>query len=270
MGKTPNCLIFALLALCSSLSVQSVSGQEKLRIAWSGSSPAHTPIWVVEERNLLKKYGIDPNHGMPALDIHEEVTMFVEAGLTPMQAIQAATINVAKTFAKGRDFGTLEPGKFADIIMVDGNPLKDSWATQNVKLVISAGRVIDHNFHSDYKNPIPSPEPWRNIPRNRGDSPLDPAGLQACNDDGQSDRGQDGSLAQDRHRRKITGNTFRQFDRATRQNSAAGDQEGGNLSGDRSEPARVGRAFSASPSHCDVSPLIRQTTEYYNGAIESN
>ena len=113
----------------------------------------------------LVRAGSDPNHGMPALDIHEEVTMFVEAGLTPMQAIQAATINVAKTFAKGRDFGTLEPGKVADIILIDGDPLKDSWATQNVKLVISGGRVIDHNFHADYKNPIPSPEPWRNIPR---------------------------------------------------------------------------------------------------------
>ena len=59
----------------------------------------------------LVRAGSDPNHGMPALDIHEEVTMFVEAGLTPMQAIQAATINVAKTFAKGRDFGTLGTGK---------------------------------------------------------------------------------------------------------------------------------------------------------------
>jgi ABC-type nitrate/sulfonate/bicarbonate transport system substrate-binding protein len=59
MAKTPNRLIFAMLALCSSLSFQSVLAQEKLRIAWSGSSPAHTPIWVVEERSLLKKYGID-------------------------------------------------------------------------------------------------------------------------------------------------------------------------------------------------------------------
>jgi adenine deaminase len=91
--------------------------------------------------------------------------MFVEAGLSPIQAIQAATINVASTFGKGRDFGTLEPGKVADIILVEGNPLKDSWATQNVKVVISAGNIIDHNFHADYKNPIPSPEPWRNIPR---------------------------------------------------------------------------------------------------------
>jgi imidazolonepropionase-like amidohydrolase len=113
----------------------------------------------------LVRAGSDPNHGMPALDIHEEVTMFVEGGLTPMQALQSATINVAKTFGKDRDFGTVEPGKVADMIMINGDPLKDSWATQNVQMVISGGKVIDHNFHADYKNPIPSPEPWRNIAR---------------------------------------------------------------------------------------------------------
>ncbi|HEY2921067.1 MAG TPA: amidohydrolase family protein [Candidatus Binatia bacterium] len=113
----------------------------------------------------LVRAGSDPNHGMPALDIHEEVTMFVEGGLTPMQALQSATINVAKTFGKDRDFGTVEPGKIADMIMINGDPLKDSWATQNVQMVISGGNVIDHNFHADYKNPIPSPEPWRNIAR---------------------------------------------------------------------------------------------------------
>jgi imidazolonepropionase-like amidohydrolase len=113
----------------------------------------------------LVRAGSDPNHGMPALDIHEEVTMFVEGGLTPMQALQSATINVATTFGKDRDFGTVELGKVADMILVKGNPLKDSWATQDVQMVISSGKVIDHNFHADYKNPIPSPEPWRNIAR---------------------------------------------------------------------------------------------------------
>jgi ABC-type nitrate/sulfonate/bicarbonate transport system substrate-binding protein len=55
----PTRLRLTVLALLFSLSFQSVFAQERLRIAWSGSSPAHTPIWVVEEKNLLKKYGID-------------------------------------------------------------------------------------------------------------------------------------------------------------------------------------------------------------------
>ena len=74
------------------------------------------------------------------------MVMFVEAGLTPMQAIQAATVNVAKAFRKDTDFGTVEPGKVADLIAVDGDPLKDVWATQNVKLVVLGGKIADHEF----------------------------------------------------------------------------------------------------------------------------
>ena len=113
----------------------------------------------------LVRAGSDPNHGMPALDVHEEVKMFVEAGLTPMQAIQAATINVAKTFGKDKDFGTLEPGKIADVIVVDGDPMEEVWATQNVTMVFLAGNMMDIQFHPDHVNPIPSAGPWRLVPR---------------------------------------------------------------------------------------------------------
>lgn len=97
--------------------------------------------------------------------------MFVEAGLTPMQAIQSATINVAKAFRKDRDFGTVEPGKIADLIAIDGEPLKDVWAVQNVKLVMLGGKVVDHDFHTTYKNPIPAIRPWRATPRDIEISP---------------------------------------------------------------------------------------------------
>src|SRR5437660_998682 len=97
--------------------------------------------------------GSDPNNGLPALGVHQEMVMFVEAGLTPMQAIQAATINVAKTFRKDKDFSTVEPGKVADVIAVDGDPLKDIWAVQNVKMVVLNGKIVDNDFHADYKNP---------------------------------------------------------------------------------------------------------------------
>ena len=91
--------------------------------------------------------------------------MFVEAGLTPMQAIQAATVNVAKAFRKDTDFGTVEPGKVADLIAVDGDPLKDVWTTQNVKLVVLGGKIVDHEFHANHKNPIPAIRPWRATPQ---------------------------------------------------------------------------------------------------------
>ena len=121
-------------------------------------------IRFVKAGGILRA-GSDPNNGLPALGLHQEMVMFVEAGLTPMQAIQAATINVAKTFRKDKDFGTVEPGKVADIAVIEGNPLKDIWAVQDVKTVILNGRVADVDFHANYKNPIPNVRPWRPTPR---------------------------------------------------------------------------------------------------------
>jgi imidazolonepropionase-like amidohydrolase len=115
--------------------------------------------------------GSDPNNGLPGLGVHEEMVMFVEAGLTPMQAIQAATFNVAKAFRKDKDFGTVEPGKVADLIVVESDPLKDIWAVQNVKLVVLNGEIVDSDFHADYKNPIPNIRPWRATPRDIEISP---------------------------------------------------------------------------------------------------
>jgi imidazolonepropionase-like amidohydrolase len=119
----------------------------------------------------ILRAGSDPNNGLPALGVHQEMVMFVEAGLTPMQAIQAATINVAKAFRKDKDFGTVEPGKVADMIAVEGDPLKDMWAVQNVKVVVLNGEVVDSDFHADYKNPIPNIRPWRATPRDIEISP---------------------------------------------------------------------------------------------------
>jgi hypothetical protein len=112
----------------------------------------------------LIRAGSDPNNGLPGLGLHQELVMFVEAGLTPMQAIQTGTINVAKAFRKDHDFGTIEPGKIADIIAVEGDPMKDIWAVQNVKLVVLGGKIADREFHADYKNPIPAIRAWRGTP----------------------------------------------------------------------------------------------------------
>jgi adenine deaminase len=81
-----------------------------------------------------------------------------------MTAIQAATLNVAKTFGRDRDFGSVEAGKIADINIIEGDPLKDVWMTQNVKMVVMNGQPVDTGFHADWRNPIPSPLPAYSIP----------------------------------------------------------------------------------------------------------
>jgi Amidohydrolase family len=119
----------------------------------------------------ILKEGSDPPRGMAALLMHQALVMDVEAGVPPMTAIQAATLNVAKTFKKDKDYGSVEPGKVADLSIVEGDPLQDIWMTQNVKMVIMDGRVIDIGFHK-YKNPIPSFYSYQSLPLDLEISPL--------------------------------------------------------------------------------------------------
>ncbi|HEY7316318.1 MAG TPA: amidohydrolase family protein [Candidatus Binatia bacterium] len=124
----------------------------------------------VQAGGILKE-GSDPPRGMAALLMHQALAMDVEAGVPPVKAIQAATLNVARTFRKDKDYGSVEPGKVADLSIVEGNPLEDIWMTQNVKMVIMDGKVIDIGFHK-YKNPIPSFYSYQSLPLDLEISPL--------------------------------------------------------------------------------------------------
>jgi Amidohydrolase family len=101
--------------------------------------------------------GSDPNHVVPGYAVHAELQMLVEAGLTPVQAIQTASINVAQAWGKDKDYGSVEKGKVADVIVVRGDPSKNIIDTQNVETVFIDGKKMDTSFHADYKNPLPRP-----------------------------------------------------------------------------------------------------------------
>ena len=68
--------------------------------------------------------------------------LLVRAGLSPIEVIQAATSVAAEAIGLGSIIGTLEPGKEADVIVVDGDPTADIRATSSVALVMRAGQVI--------------------------------------------------------------------------------------------------------------------------------
>ena len=124
----------------------------------------------VQAGGILKE-GSDPPRGMAALLMHQALAMDVEAGVPPMTAIQAATLNVARTFKKDKDYGSVEPGKVADLSIVEGDPLQDIWMTQNVKMVIMDGKVINHGF-TKYRNPIASFYSFQSLPLDLEISPL--------------------------------------------------------------------------------------------------
>lgn len=75
------------------------------------------------------------------MSLHTELQTFVDAGLTPYEALRSATLWAAEAVGVSRDLGSLEAGKLADLVIVDGDPLthiRDAW---NVEMVIKNGTV---------------------------------------------------------------------------------------------------------------------------------
>ena len=78
----------------------------------------------------------------PGFSLHEELQRFVAAGFTPMEALQAATLNPAKFIGREDELGTIEKGKIADMVLLDANPLDDIGNTQKIAGVISNGHYF--------------------------------------------------------------------------------------------------------------------------------
>ncbi|HEX2387385.1 MAG TPA: amidohydrolase family protein [Candidatus Binatia bacterium] len=101
--------------------------------------------------------GSDPDAILAGYGVHAELEMAVEAGLTPVQAIEGVSLNVAEAWGRQRDYGSVEKGKVADIVIVNGDVAKDITATMKVEKFFMDGKPVDTSFHPDYKNPIPRP-----------------------------------------------------------------------------------------------------------------
>jgi imidazolonepropionase-like amidohydrolase len=74
--------------------------------------------------------------------LHRELQALVKAGLTPMQALAAATVNPAEFFGASQEWGTIEPGKRADLVLLTANPLDDIANTMKIDAVAIGGRWL--------------------------------------------------------------------------------------------------------------------------------
>ena len=105
----------------------------------------------------MKKQGVPIGAGtdtpigfaIPGYSLHAELEMLVRAGLSPMEALSAATLEPARYFSLENSMGSIDAGKKADMILLDKNPLDNISHTKSITHVISQGRVLtEQDFRS--------------------------------------------------------------------------------------------------------------------------
>jgi imidazolonepropionase-like amidohydrolase len=81
------------------------------------------------------------DQSVPGHSLHRELELYVQAGFTPLEAIQAATTVPARVMGLDKELGTIETGKRADLILINGDPIQDIHNTRNVEYVITNGTM---------------------------------------------------------------------------------------------------------------------------------
>lgn len=118
---------------------------EKGRYQWGS--------WYMETVGLMHKAGVQLMAGTdyppfielcaPGLALHFELSTFAKVGLSPLAALQTATLNPAKYFDIEDDFGSIAEGRYADLLLLDADPLEDINNTRKIAAVISRGKYLD-------------------------------------------------------------------------------------------------------------------------------
>lgn len=124
-------------------------------VLWSGNPKETAGSLEIHRQNLeiveaMHKAGVGILAGsdfsdwavVPGVDLHNELALLVEAGFTPMEALQAATLEPAKYLGGLSTQGTIEKGKVADLVLLDANPLEDISHTRMINSVVVRGRLF--------------------------------------------------------------------------------------------------------------------------------
>jgi imidazolonepropionase-like amidohydrolase len=79
---------------------------------------------------------------LQAFSLHDELRLLVESGLSPMEALRAATANAAECAGRRETLGTIETGKIADLVLLEGNPLSSIASTMKIDSVFFNGKYF--------------------------------------------------------------------------------------------------------------------------------
>ncbi|MEP0987929.1 amidohydrolase family protein [Ekhidna sp.] len=109
--------------------------------------------WLINMVGQVHEAGIDIMAGTdcpiffltPGRSLHQELAILVEAGLSPLDAIKAATLNPAKYFGMENKLGSIQENQWADLVILDANPLDDIHNTRKINAVIKQGKYYDRD-----------------------------------------------------------------------------------------------------------------------------
>ena len=83
---------------------------------------------------------------VPGFNLHDELELFVRAGMSPLEALQTATLNPAEYLGREQEFGAVEVGKRADLVLLKENPLSAIGNTRSIAGVVSHGHYLSDDL----------------------------------------------------------------------------------------------------------------------------
>lgn len=147
--------LFARLVKNDTWYVPTLVAYERGFVLWSNHPDAARPRMGIHQNNievvrLMYKAGVKIMAGtdfsdwalVPGIDLHNELALLVEAGFTPLEALQAATFNPAQFLGKTDTFGTIRVGRAADLVLLDMNPLEDISHTRKIHAAVLGGKFF--------------------------------------------------------------------------------------------------------------------------------